>query len=119
MLIPPVRALPTVTIEAKPPDENPEAAATPAPRGGSGGYWAHLASFRTEPSALDEWDRLRRRHPDLLGAFGGAVLADVDLGGEKGVWLRVLAGPLPDAGALDALCDKLRARRAYCTRAAE
>ncbi len=115
VLIPPTRTLPTITIETATPDKKPEAR---SPRGRSGGYWAHLASFRTERSALDGWDQLKRRHPDLLGALQSS-LRRVDLGGAKGVWLRVLAGPLSGLAALDALCDKLHARAAYCARAAQ
>ncbi len=112
-----VETPPTATVDETVAALRPEAAVAPPSRGRPGGYWAHLASVRTERSGLDEWDRLRRRHTNLLGAFGGAVLADVDLGGDKGVWLHVLAGPLSDLAALDALCDKLHARGAYCAQA--
>jgi hypothetical protein len=73
----------------------------------------HIASFRTRRYARKHWEELTRRHADLLGGRE-LDLARVDLGAEKGVWIRVRAGPLPDLDAATALCRRLRARDLYC-----
>ena len=73
----------------------------------------HISSFRTRRYALKHWEQLTRRHAGLLGGRG-LNLARVDLGAEKGVWIRVRAGPLPNLGAAEALCRELRSRNLYC-----
>ena len=83
------------------------------PSAAAAGLWVHVASFRTAASATLHWDALMKRHGDLLGGLA-SDLARVDLGADKGIWVRLRAGPLADADAARALCRKLRARDLYC-----
>lgn len=73
----------------------------------------HLASYRSEAAAEKGWELLSTRFRDLLGNYG-PVISRVDLGAGKGVYYRLMAGPLPDAGAARALCGSLQERQQYC-----
>ena len=102
----PKEEAPVMGGEKSAPAVAPEASAV-------GRAWVHISSFRTRRYARKHWDELTRRHGDLLGGYE-LDLARVDLGAEKGVWIRVRAGPLPGQDAAKALCERLRARGLYC-----
>lgn len=89
--------------------ETPEAAA----KAGAGGYAVHLASFRTRDAAKREWKRLGAAYGKLLGGLE-ASFPRVDLGAEKGVYYRLLAGPLADAAQARELCRALRRHKVEC-----
>jgi len=89
--------------------ETPEVAA----KAGEGGYAVHLASFRTREAAEREWKRLGAAYGKLLGGLD-ARFPRVDLGAEKGVYYRLLAGPLADAARARALCQALRKHKVEC-----
>ncbi|MDP6474346.1 MAG: tetratricopeptide repeat protein [Rhodospirillales bacterium] len=82
--------------------------------GGAGGAHVHLASYRSEKAALRGWKNLKKRHGDLLGELSSRV-SEVDLGPEKGIYFRVEAGPLSDQESAEALCQKLKTRKMFCT----
>ncbi len=77
------------------------------------GYAVHLASFRTREAAQREWKRLGAAYGKLLGGLD-ARFPRVDLGAEKGVYYRLLAGPLADAKRARALCKALRKHKVEC-----
>ncbi len=77
------------------------------------GLWFHIASFQYWETAEAAWVILNERHADLLGPLEMS-LAEIDLGADRGVWIRVRAGPFADAASAEALCDALRARDQYC-----
>ncbi len=105
------------TAAAPAPQEIPEQLALAEPAAGtatpSGGFRVQVASFRSEESADKEWNRLLRRHRDLLGSVKH-IIDRADLGAERGVFYRVQIGPFPDRAAASDLCAKLRAREASC-----
>jgi hypothetical protein len=89
-------------IAAKP------AAAQPSPARASASR-IQLASVRSEDAAVLEWNRIKRANSDLLGSLSATpVRADL---GEKGVFYRVLSGPVPDA---ERLCRELNQRNVGC-----
>jgi len=93
-------------------DETTDAAAK-AGEAGEGGYAVHLASFRTRDAAEREWKRLGAAYGKLLGGLE-ARFPRVDLGAEKGVYYRLLAGPLADAARARELCQALRKHKVEC-----
>jgi hypothetical protein len=110
-------APPPGTAPAKPAVKPPEAAKpTPAkpaePAAGGPLTKIQLASLRTPDEARDEWQRLKRDNPDLLGKLT-AVAVKADLG-ERGVWYRVEAGPVGDKAAAVKLCKALKERDLGC-----
>jgi hypothetical protein len=95
----------------KPPANTDAAAiaAKPAAAQKTGGTRIQLASVRSEEAARQEWDRLRRANPDLLGSVSATpVRADL---GEKGVFYRLQTAPITDA---DRVCGELRRRNIGC-----
>ena len=75
----------------------------------------HLASYRQASTAAQGWRSISSRFGDSLGnAEPRLVSADL---GEKGVFLRLIAGPFEPAAA-DALCGRLEAQGQYCKPAA-
>jgi len=74
----------------------------------------HLSSLRSEEAAKREWSDLQRSFPDSLGQMG-ADIQRAELG-DKGVYYRVLAGPLPSRKAASQTCEELKAKDAkqYC-----
>ena len=76
-------------------------------------YRVQLAASRTESAVRSEWDRLRRRHIDLLGELNLQVMR-IDLGGTKGIFYRLRAGPLVNSASAKALCERLKQRKLGC-----
>ena len=92
---------PTAAAPAKP------AAATPG-----GKVQLQLGSLRSPEAAREDWSRLKRENPDLLGKLT-AVAVRTDLG-DKGIYYRVLAGSFGDAAAAEKLCGELKRRNLGC-----
>jgi hypothetical protein len=79
----------------------------------AGGPRVQLASLRTPEAAREEWARLKREHPDLLGKLT-AVAVRSDLGA-KGIYYRIEAGPFADRAAAVRLCKALKERDLGCS----
>ena len=89
--------------QPEPPRPQPAvAAADPAGR-----FAVQLASLPSEAEAAQIGDILKAKHADLLGRFD-LFVRSADLGAEKGVWYRVLAGPFAARAAAAELCTRLR-----------
>ena len=62
----------------------------------------HLASFKQESKAHEEWRRLQGRLPDLLGDMDSMISA-FDLG-DEGLYFRLYAGPFPNLATAEDFC---------------
>jgi hypothetical protein len=116
------------TVDAVPavlPGFRSEAVAPPAeaqqPRGFAGpspsvpvarAFQLHMGSLRTAEGAKKEWERLKQRHEDFLGALE-YKLQRVDLG-DRGVFYRILAGPIAVAADAERDCAELKRRHEVC-----
>ena len=98
-----------------------EPSAAPAPKAGTaavpaalaqGAAFVQLAALRSQAAADATWAEKRRAFPDLLSGLSSVVWR-VDLG-DRGLYYRLLTGPLPDAAAARRLCAALRARGQDC-----
>ena len=87
------------------------AEAEPQP-GKAGGVRLQLGAVRSEEVAREEWARIKRSNPDLLGRLT-AVAIRADLG-DKGVYYRIQAGPVGDPATAERLCGELRQRHLAC-----
>jgi len=80
--------------------------AAPPPAGlVTGAPWdtaIHLASFKQESKAHEEWRRLQGRLPDLLGDMDSMISA-FDLG-DEGLYFRLYAGPFPNLATAQDFC---------------
>jgi SPOR domain len=94
---------------SKPPAKVGLAPAATAKPQLTGGTRIQLASVRSEEAARQEWDRIRRANPDLLGSVS-ATFPRADLG-EKGVFYRLEVAPIADA---ERVCGELRRRNVGC-----
>jgi SPOR domain len=95
---PPAKAEPTAPAAGK-----------PAVAQKTGGSRIQLASVRSEEAAHQEWDRVKRANPDVLGSVSAApVRADM---GEKGVFYRLETAPIADA---ERVCGELKRRNIGC-----
>ncbi|HEX3412137.1 MAG TPA: SPOR domain-containing protein [Stellaceae bacterium] len=94
---------------SKPPAKVGLAPAAAAKPQLTGGTRIQLASVRSEEAARQEWDRIRRANPDLLGSVS-ATFPRADLG-EKGVFYRLETAPIADA---ERVCGELRRRNVGC-----
>lgn len=113
--------VPTPTAPASSPAQAqaaslpPQSAALPPALTGTAigkGYRLQLGSVKSQESATQEWGRLKRQNADLLGALSfAAERADL---GERGIFFRVLAGPLADGAEADRICTTLRQRNVGC-----
>ena len=73
----------------------------------------HLSSYRQKKAAERGWTQLQKQFGSLLGGLTPNI-ERVDLGGGKGVFYRLKAGPLPSNAAAQDMCRKLKAKRQYC-----
>lgn len=82
--------------------------ASPAPTtDASGAYAVQLASLNSEADATRRGKDLKSRYADIL-TQPDLLVRRVDLGGTKGVWYRVLAGPFATRADAAALCARLK-----------
>jgi hypothetical protein len=95
------------------PQHSPAPAAAPDLTGAQSLMSAvHLASYREYNNLLAGWSSLQAEAPEELGALQGRV-SEVDLG-ERGVFLRLKAGPLDSPAAARSLCAELDATGHWC-----
>ena len=73
----------------------------------------HLALSRTPESAQRSWDDLQEANGLALDGLIPRVTR-VDLGGDKGIFFQLSAGPLATMAAAEELCDELLSRNYYC-----
>ncbi len=98
---------------AKPAPAKEPAVAAPAKSVPAGPVRLQLASLRTPEAAKEEWSRLKREHPELLGRLT-AVAVKADLG-DKGVWYRVQTQSFDNAAAAERLCADLKKQNIGCS----
>jgi len=73
----------------------------------------HIASFRSRQAADRGWAQLRRAHRSLLQNLKPEITR-VNLGRGKGVFYRLVAGPLKTQADVQRTCRQLKSRRQYC-----
>ena len=73
----------------------------------------HLASYRQQRAAERGWAELSKGFDSILGGLEHRI-ERVDLGGGKGVFYRLKAGPMPSNAAAKDACRSLKAKRQYC-----
>lgn len=73
----------------------------------------HLASYKSKSDADRGWVQLKRAHRSLLDGLEHEI-TQVNLGPGKGVFYRLLAGPLTTRNDASSLCSKLKAKRQFC-----
>ena len=98
---------------AKPAPVKEPAATAPVKSVPAGPVRLQLASLRTPEAAKEEWSRLKREHPELLGRLT-AVAVKADLG-DKGVWYRVQTQSFDNAAAAERLCADLKKQNIGCS----
>jgi cell division septation protein DedD len=85
------------------------AAGKPATPQKAGGLRVQLGTVHSEEAARQEWDRIKRASPDLLGNITvTSVRADIP---DKGTLYRLVSGPVADA---ERLCGELKRRNIGC-----
>jgi cell division septation protein DedD len=95
----PAQPAPSQQVASVAPDE-----ATSPPQG-AGGYVVQLASFRNEPEAQSDYQRLMQRHPQLVSGLTPHIL-NASLG-QSGSFYRLRIGPVADRDAAAKLCTDL------------
>jgi len=90
----------------------PPPSATTAPSSG-GGWRLQLASLKSEEAVHKSWSDLQRKHQDVLGGLRSDVVR-VDLGADKGIYFRLMAGPVASRDEANAKCDQLKAQKVAC-----
>lgn len=102
-------APPQAAAPAPAPAAAPAGRVTPAP---NGVIRIQLGALTSEEAARGEWDRLARRHPDLLGAFRPQVVR-FDREGQTTLY-RLRTGGFADVASAREQCERLRAERVPC-----
>ncbi len=109
---PPAPPLAAAVAPAPPVAAAVASAPSALPIGAENGYRLQLGAVRSEAAAAQEWERLKRAQPEVLGKLGfSAARADL---GEKGIYYRIEAGPIADMAQAEASCDTLKSRKVGC-----
>ncbi len=96
--------------------EAPDVAQEPPPHATAPsrqGYQVQLGAFRSMARARRAWQEIMSAANSLLDELSREVI-EVDLGGDKGVFFRLRAGPLPDRSTAKRLCVELEASGIGC-----
>ncbi|MEO1192531.1 MAG: SPOR domain-containing protein [Pseudomonadota bacterium] len=108
----PAPAAPQPAPQPEPPAAAEPATPAPATTGGGGGFRVQLAALTSVAGANQTWERIRSDHGSLLGQLQPSVQR-ADLG-ERGIFYRLRAGPLPSRAAATQLCENLKAAGQAC-----
>ncbi len=126
MSVPPTGTPQTTVTVAVPPSPAPahpgaapapeppaKPAVAPAPAANvSGGWRLQLAAVRSQDEAGREWARIKHTYADLLGSLNyTTVRADL---GSKGIFYRIVAGPIADGAQAARVCETLKQRKLGC-----
>ena len=76
-------------------------------------WHVQLGAVRSSEEAKRVWEQLQSKSPDILGALTLRIQR-ADLGGSKGVFYRVQAGPFSDKGSAASACNRLKAAQIDC-----
>jgi SPOR domain len=77
----------------------------------NGSVRLELGSVRSAAAARLEWEHIRQKNADLVGAFSAfAVRADL---GDKGIYYRIETGPVGSLAAAR-ICGELKQRKVGC-----
>ncbi|MBL4614359.1 MAG: SPOR domain-containing protein [Magnetovibrio sp.] len=76
------------------------------------GYMVQLSAVRNEANAKSEWQRLTKKHKDVLGGLE-LVIQRADLG-TKGIFYRVRGGWFANRAQAKSVCDELAKRNVGC-----
>jgi cell division protein FtsN len=74
--------------------------------GGSGNFFVQIAARNDQDAAMTAFASLQQKYAGVLGNHSPSV-RKVDLG-DKGVWYRLLVGPMDSKTDADALCEQLK-----------
>lgn len=96
--------------EVKPATEPKENKMVMAPAGG--GYVIHLESYKHPENLEPSWTQLQKKYRTELQGLGH-MGKRVDIPG-KGVYTRLLAGPISDHKQAERLCRQIKAGGHYC-----
>ena len=75
-------------------------------------YLVQVAARQNRQEALDVFNKLRRRYPQLLGPTQ-PIIVKKDLG-DLGIWYRVRVGPITGKSAALAFCNRLKFAGSDC-----
>lgn len=78
-----------------------------------GNIFIQLGSLKSQDAAQEEWERLSKRHKDLLGNYK-PFIQKVDLGSSQGVYHRLRAGPLENIETAETICTSLKQKKVEC-----
>lgn len=96
----------------RPPKQTAAKPPAPAMKPAGSGYGLHIASYKDPSNADPGWRILKKRYDAVLAPHEPMVRR-VDLG-SKGVFYRLLAGPIADRAAAAAQCRRLAESGQYC-----
>lgn len=78
----------------------------------------HLASFRSEDSAKRAWQEAMDHNKAALGSLK-PIIRRVDLGPDKGIFYRLMAGPFRSLSDAEAVCIQLKQNNQFCRASAD
>ncbi len=78
----------------------------------AGDYFVQLASVKSDAGARQEWARMQRVHPALLGDLALEVQR-ADLG-DRGIFYRIRTGPFPNRATAQDMCAQIKAAKLAC-----
>lgn len=73
----------------------------------------HLASYRSQKAAQDGWTQISKKYSAQLNGLNSNIRR-VELGGGKGTFYRLLAGPVQTRDQAARLCQQLKRSSQYC-----
>lgn len=110
----PERPAVVVNQDMMPKKPEPKTEVPPAPAAVAAlAYQIQIAAVRSRQRALSEWERLKKKHGDLLAGYSLNIVR-ADLGADKGVFFRLRAGPIAGEDVARALCKNLAQRKVGC-----
>ncbi len=86
-----------------PQSQSPQVTASPS---ATGSYFVQIAARNDQEAAVAAFATLQQKYASVIGNYSPSV-RKVDLGA-KGVWYRLLVGPVETKSEADALCEQLK-----------